>query len=216
MSERGKYIVIEGQDATGKSTQVERIRKRLDDEGIDSIEFHEPGGTPMADAIRLIIKNGDLARDPETNLLLFTAARREIWHHARQALALGTWVVSARNYYSTLAYQGYGEGVDPAKIMALTEQFLGEKYAHPDWAGILSLEDTNERERRIGMRGPLDAPDTFESRDSDFQERVNNGYLEIAKIYGLEVISAHQPQLTITDAIYASLMRSSSSPEPGS
>jgi dTMP kinase len=168
----------------------------------------------MADAIRLVIKNGDLAREPETNLLLFTAARREIWHHARQVLALGTWVVSARNYYSTLAYQGYGEGVDPAKIMALTELFLGKEYAHPDWAGILSLDDIDERERRIRARGTLDVPDTFESRDSDFQDRVNCGYVEIAKTYGLEIISAHQPQLAITDAIYASITGASSLPHP--
>lgn len=92
MNKRGKYIVIEGQDATGKSTQVERLRQRLQQDNIDSIEFHEPGGTDMADAIRLVIKNGDLTRTPETNLLLFTAARVEIWQDALQALALGKWV----------------------------------------------------------------------------------------------------------------------------
>ena len=104
--ERGKYIVIEGHDGTGKSTQAERIRDRLQKEGIDSVEFHEPAGVPIADAIRTVIKDGSLERDGETNLLLFTAARHEIWKHAEKELALGKWVVSARNYYSSLAYQG--------------------------------------------------------------------------------------------------------------
>lgn len=211
MSERGKYIVIEGQDATGKSTQAERLRKRLSDDGISSIEFHEPGGTPIADAIRLVIKNGDLARDPETNLLLFTAARREIWQHARKALALGVWVVAARNYYSTIAYQGYGEGLSPERITQLTKEWIGSDYTYPNWAGILSLQDTAERQRRIDKRGPLKNPDTFESKDEDFQQRVHSGYLEIAHAYNLPVISAQQHPRVVTELIYASVMESLSS-----
>lgn len=208
MNETGKYIVIEGQDATGKSTQVQRLRERFDDDGIDSIEFHEPGGTPIADAIRLVIKNGELQRDPETNLLLFTAARQEIWQKARKALALGVWVVAARNYYSTIAYQGYGEGLDADRITALTEQFVGADYTNPDWAGILSLGDMSERHRRIAQRGPLDKPDTFESKDDGFQQRVNYGYLQIAHHYDLPVISAQQSPEAITDQIYVSVKES--------
>lgn len=214
MNERGKYIVIEGQDATGKSTQVERLRQRLEQDEIDSIEFHEPGGTDMADAIRLVIKNGDLTRTPETNLLLFTAARVEVWQDARQALALGQWVVSARNFYSTIAYQGYGEGIDPKIITAVTKQFIGQDYTQPDWAGILSLEDTDEKQRRIDQRGPLDSPDTFESKDDDFQQRVNNGYLEIGRHYNLPILSADQPPEKLTEQIYASVMDSVARSDP--
>lgn len=188
---RGKYIVIEGNDGTGKSTQVEKIRERLTAQGIESIEFHEPAGTPTADAIRTVIKNGDLPRSGGTNLLLFTAARHEIWHNAQEKLQRGIWLVAARNYFSTLAYQGYGEGLSPTLIVQTTRTFTDEQYMSPDLAVILTL-DHETRTERISERGALRNPDTFESRDQNFQTRVNTGYLEIAKQHALPVIDASQ------------------------
>lgn len=202
MPERGKYIVIEGHDGTGKSTQVQLLRDQLAKDGIESIEFHEPEGTPIANEIRTIIKNGTLPRDPETNLLLFTAARHEIWQRAQRELALGKWVVAARNYYSTLAYQGYGEGLDLDMITETTRRFTDERYMRPDHAVVLSLEDEAERERRIHERGELTHADTFESRDEAFQERVSDGYLQVAHTYDIPVISANQPPGDIAERIY--------------
>jgi dTMP kinase len=203
MTERGKYIVIEGHDGTGKSTQVDLLREKLAADGIESIAFHEPEGTPIANEIRTIIKNGDLARDPETNLLLFTASRHEIWQQARAALMSGKWVVTARNYYSTMAYQGYGEGLDLDLITNTTKQFTDDRYIHPDIAIILSLEDEITRAQRIDQRGELTNPDTFESRDAAFQRSVKDGYLAIAHTYDLPVIAADQPIDTISTQIYA-------------
>ena len=82
MAARGKYIVVEGSDGTGKSTQVELLRAFLTKQGIESIEFHEPEDTtlPITSELRSLIKNGTVTRRAETNLLLFTAARHEIWH----------------------------------------------------------------------------------------------------------------------------------------
>ena len=207
---QGRYIVIEGHDGTGKSTQVALLREYLMQRGIESIEFHEPEGTPIASEIRTIIKNGTLERSATTNLLLFTAARHEIWHNkAKTALANGTWVISARNYYSTLAYQGYGEGVDIDLITTTTKTFTDEHYIHPDLAVILSLESNEERMKRIGNRGVLENPDTFESRDDDFQVRVRDGYLGIAKEYNLPVISAVQSPEDVLAAIVAEIDRQS-------
>jgi dTMP kinase len=205
MSERGKYIVIEGSDGTGKSTQVGLLREKLAEAGIESIEFHEPEGAPIADEIRTIIKNGELPRDAQTNLLLFTAARHEIWKHAEQQLKLGTWVVAARNYFSTLAYQGYGEGLDLDLITETTRKFTSQTYMSPDLAVILSLDDEKERERRISSRGELQKLDTFESRNSDFQVAVKDAYLQIARELGLPVISASQTPEQITAEIYSLL-----------
>lgn len=199
---RGKYIVIEGSDGTGKSTQVQLLRAELEKRGIKSIEFHEPEGAPIADAIRTVIKNGELPRDGQTNLLLFTAARHEIWKHAQTELENGTWVIAARNYFSTLAYQGYGEGLDLDLITETTRTFTDETYMKPDLAVILSLDDEAERERRIKSRGELENPDTFESKSSDFQTAVKNAYLKIAKERGLPVISANQTPEAITGQIY--------------
>lgn len=187
----GKYIVIEGNDGTGKSTQVGIIRQKLKERGIESIEFHEPEGTPIAGAIRTIIKNGDLERDGTTNLLLFSAARHDIWfNYALPAMKQGTWVVASRNYYSTIAYQGYGEGLSPELISTTTRIATDDQYLRPDVAVILSLEDT-ERQKRIRQRGALENPDTFESKGGDFQERVNRGYLEIAKDHAIPIIPAN-------------------------
>lgn len=201
--ENGKYIVIEGHDGTGKSTQVSIIRERLNNYGIDSIEFHEPEGTPMADAIRTIIKNGNLQRDGMTNLLLFSAARHEIWQQqALPALGQGKWVVASRNYYSTLAYQGYGEGIDLQLIEDLTATSTDKRYMHPDISIILNLDDEHERQSRIASRGEPENPDTFESRSDNFQSTVRNAYLDIARKRGIAVLSASRLVREVADDIW--------------
>jgi dTMP kinase len=200
---RGKYIVIEGSDGTGKSTQVQLLRNQLAKHGTSSIEFHEPQGTPIADEIRTIIKNGSLPRDGKTNLLLFTAARHEIWQQAQKALDEGAWVIAARNYFSTLAYQGYGEGLDLALITSITEQFTDKTYMNPDLAVILTLDDETERKKRIGQRGALENPDTFESRDATFQQTLQQAYINVAKERRLPTISASQSPEAVCETIYS-------------
>lgn len=190
---RGKYIVIEGNDGTGKSTQAKMLAHYLQEErGISTYIPEEPGGTPMANAIRSVIKDGSLERQPETNVLLFTAARVEIWKKAQQARELGKWVISARNYYSTLAYQGYGEGVDLNLILRTTQDYIGKEYMNPDHAVILDLSDADERAKRIAGRGMLEVPDTFESKGDTFQDKVNAAYVRIAQQYSLPIINAKQ------------------------
>jgi dTMP kinase len=206
---QGKYIVIEGHDGTGKSTQVSIIRERLGLHGIESVEFHEPEGTPMANAIRTLVKNGSIERGSITNLLLFSAARHEIWHgRALPSLRMGKWVVASRNYYSTLAYQGYGEGVDPTLIEKLTLLSTDQQYMNPDLSVVLDLDDENERLNRISSRGKLNNPDSFESRSHDFQSVVRGAYLSIAKSRGITVLSASRPVNDIADDIW-SLMQPS-------
>jgi len=200
----GKYIVIEGHDGTGKSTQVGILRQKLLENGIESIEFHEPAGNPIADVIRTILKNGDLDRDPMTDVLLFSAARCDIWKNlALPALDSGIWVVAARNYYSTQAYQGYGSGLKLDAIESITRISTDERYIKPDYAFILDLDDEKERAKRINNRGKLENPDTFESRPEDFQDRVRQGYLEIAKDRNIPIISANKPVKNISDEIWS-------------
>lgn len=201
MTERGRYVVIEGNDGTGKSTQVEilaaHLKKHRD---ITSFIAHEPAGTPVADAIREIIKNGELARSPETNLLLFTASRHEIWQRAKRELELGHWVLSARNYLSTIAYQGSGEGLSEELILDTTKAFTDDQYMNPDHTIILTLDDDSRR-LRIGNRGELEKPDTFESRDQMFQDRVNDSYKRLAAQYGYTTIDASQSREEIMQHI---------------
>lgn len=193
---RGKYIVIEGNDGTGKSTQVDLLAEWFIDRGEDVQIVEEPGSddleksTPVANELRRLIKNGNLMRDPEINLALFSAARRELWQEKIQpALGRGAIVLSARNYFSTLAYQGRGEGLDEAEIMRMTRLFTSERYMKPDIMMILTLDDESRAER-IAMRGDLENPDTFESREGDFQLRVNHAYAGLARGHGIQTIDA--------------------------
>lgn len=196
MGSLGKYIVIEGNDGTGKSTQVAKLADYFRERGLTVCVVEEPGSddpeksTPIADELRKVIKNGDLARSAAVNVALFSAARRELWREKIQpALQRGEIVLSARNYISTLVYQGRGEGYDESEILRLTKLFTDERYLRPDIMIILSLSH-DKREERIAMRGELKNPDAFESRGQDFQEKVDDGYLEIAKDYDIPVVLA--------------------------
>lgn len=192
----GKYIVIEGNDGTGKSTQVELLASYLRSNGHDARIVEEPGSeddeksTPVANYLRSVIKNGSLLRDPEINLSLFSAARRELWQEKiAPALGQGATVLSARNYFSTFAYQGGGEGLDNEHIRAITSLFTHPRYMTPDHIVILTLEDENERARRINERAVLETPDTFESKDHNFQTRVNRAYVELAHKHAIQTLS---------------------------
>ena len=196
MSCVGKYIVIEGNDGTGKSTQVAKLAEYFRAHGQTVCVVEEPGSddpeksTPIANELRNVIKNGDLARSAAVNVALFSAARWELWREKIQpALQRGEIVLSARNYISTLVYQGQAEGYDEAEILRLTKLFTDEKYLHPDVMIVLSLSH-DKRAERIAMRGELKNPDTFESRGQDFQEKITNGYLKIAKDYEIPVVLA--------------------------
>jgi len=193
VSAPGKYVVIEGVDGTGKTTQAELLKKHLIAQGIQAIHIKEPGGSPVAEAIRSVIVDGTLPRTPMTNLLLFTANRHELWHDVIQpTLAAGVWVIATRNYWSSLAYQGYGEGMDLSIITATTSAFTSKRYMSPDIGIALTLDNIETCQQRVAVRGELEHPDTFESKDDAFQRRVQDGYIQVAKRYELPTINASQ------------------------
>ncbi|MDN5819444.1 MAG: dTMP kinase [bacterium] len=210
METRGKYIVIEGHDGTGKSTQVKRLTEYLNQSGQPAIMIEEPGSddpeltTPVAAYLRQVIKNANLERAPEIDVALFSAARRELLQQKIiPNLAKGVFVLSARNYLSTLAYQGGGDGVSAEEIADTTRLFTDETYMNPDIMVVLTLDDTSERLRRIDGRGELENPDTFESKGDDFQTKVDQAYLSLAEQYDIPVIDATQT----VDAVYQDLLK---------
>lgn len=207
----GTYIVIEGTDGTGKSTQAELLVERLRKQGHVVTQFHEPDGVPIAHELRSVIVNGTLERSALTNVLLFTAARRENWfQRALPALEKGGYVVTTRNYYSTLAYQGIAEGLeqgrtqegDIAYIEQLTRDATDERYMTPDYAFMLDIENEEERTRRISQRGALAHPDTFESRSDDFQQRIIEGYRTIARHKQIPILSATRSIDSLAEEIW--------------
>ena len=183
------YIVIEGQDGTGKSTQAELLKKHFEEQGKEVVMLEEPDGDlPQAHDLHDMILTRGYNLEPLTNVLLFTAARVELWKKiAEPVLKNGGVVISARNYWSTLAYQGYGEGVSRNKIIRITKDLLPEKYVHPDYGFILVVPD-EVRLARQKNRGK--ATETFEKKPSEFQQKVNAAYPKIAKEFNLQVIDA--------------------------
>jgi dTMP kinase len=120
--------------------------------------------------------------------MLFTVARVELWKKiAEPVLNHGGVVISARNWWSTLAYQGYGEGVSRSKIIRLTKDLLPERYVHPDRGFILTVSDAVRLERQKG-RGK--ATETFEAKPDEFQQKVNAAYPHIAKDFDVKIIDA--------------------------
>lgn len=183
------YIVIEGQDGTGKSTQAKLLAEYFEKQGQETIVMEEPDGDlPQAHDLHDLILSRGYNLEPMTNVLLFTAARVELWQKiAEPVLSAGKIVISSRNFWSTLAYQGYGEGVPRTQIIELTKNILPEKYFTPDFGFILTVSDA-ERFKRQEHRGKK--AETFEAKPDEFQQRVNNAYLEIARDFNLEVIDA--------------------------
>ncbi len=194
----GKYLVIEGNDGTGKSTQVDMLAAWLRERGREVVVIEEPGSddaaktTPVANEYRRVLKDGRFKLDPEVNLLLFSAARRELWFHKIEpALRRGAVVLSSRNYVSTLVYQGYGEGVTEDAIINMTKRFTSERYMSPDFVVVLFANDQT-RQQRIAERGMTEAVDSFESRDDVFQQKINDGYQTVAKTHNIPLILAER------------------------
>ncbi len=198
------YIVIEGQDGTGKSTQARLLQEYYEKQGKEVVVMDEPDGDlPQAHDLHDMILTRGYKLEPMTNVLLFTAARVELWKKiAEPVLKRGGIVISARNYWSTLAYQGYGEGVSRSKIIRLTKETLPEKYFTPDFGFILIVSDAVRLERQKG-RGK--STETFEAKPNEFQQKVNAAYPHIAKDFNLQIIDASGTIEEVFDLIISKL-----------
>lgn len=169
MTNPGPFVVFEGIDACGKSTQARRVAERH-----GALFTFEPGDSPMGVDLRRWLLDARTPMSPATEALLMLADRSHHVHTLIEpALAQGRAVVSDRFYGSTLAYQGYGRGVDLADLVAATDLAIGA--CRPDLTVLIdvTLDVANERRAR-------DHKDRFESADLAFHERVREGYLEIA------------------------------------
>jgi dTMP kinase len=174
---RGRFITLEGGEGAGKSTQARLLADWLRKRGIAVDVTREPGGSPGAEEIRNLLVTGEVGRwDPLTETLLHYAARRDhVVRRLMSSLEAGRWVVCDRFFDSTLAYQGYGLGVDRGVIAAVRKAVLGE--FSPDLTLILDVAPETRRARTAGRLG---AEDRYERMSEGFHERVRAGFLEIA------------------------------------
>ena len=175
---RGRFITVEGGDGVGKSTQTRLLAEALAGAGIDLLTTREPGGSPGAEEIRKLLVDGDVGRwDALTEALLHFAARRD--HLVRTvwpALEAGRWVVADRFADSTLAYQGYGQGLEGATVETLYRLTVGD-FA-PDLTLILDLPAEVGRSRAADRSA---GKHRYERMDLSFHRRLREGFLDIAR-----------------------------------
>jgi dTMP kinase len=174
---RGRFITFEGGEGAGKSTQVERLARRLSADGREVVTTREPGGSPGAESIRDIVLKGAADRwSPVTETLLMYAARRDhIERVIRPTLERGAWVVCDRFADSTRAYQGAAGGTDPRLITAL-ETYIVED-VRPDLTLVFDLPAEVGLERAHARAG---AEMRFESKGMAFHQRLREGFRAIA------------------------------------
>jgi dTMP kinase len=174
---RGRLITFEGGEGAGKSTQLARLAQALADRGLGVVTSREPGGSEGAESIRSLLVSGETGRwDGVTEALLHFAARRDhlirtIW----PALDRGDWVLCDRFADSTLAYQGFGHGLDPEVIGTLYRIAVG--HFAPDLTLVFDLPVEIGLERAGRRGGP---EDRYERMGLGFHQRLRQGFLGIA------------------------------------
>ena len=173
----GLFLTFEGIDGSGKSTQARMLAARLEAEGHDVVLTREPGGSPGAEEIRRLVLEGDPDRwSAETEILLFTAARRD--HMERTilpALAAGKTVVCDRFADSTRLYQGLSRGDLRGLVDELHRLMIGRE---PDLTILIDMDPDLGHARALSRKG---AEERFEEFGPDLQRRMRAGFLALAE-----------------------------------
>jgi len=186
MKEKGVFISIEGIDGSGKTTLVNQLIDRLKGKTIPVLSIREPGGTRVSEKIRELLLNRDnFDILPRTEALLYAAARIQLLEEKiKPALAQGYLVIADRYLDSTIAYQGFGRGIDLEFLELLNNLCTGGMV--PDLTFLLDIDPLKAAQRRSNINR-----DRLEMEGDDFLKRVRNGYLQLA---------AHNRRIKVIDA----------------
>jgi dTMP kinase len=196
---RGRLITLEGGEGAGKSTQARMLADALCELGIPVLRTREPGGAPGAEYLRQILLSGRIDWSPEAETMLHVAARMEhVARTIRPAIEAGTWVICDRFHDSTMAYQGYGQGVDRGMIEALGEM-VG---IVPDLTVVLDVP-RDVAIARLRQRGGND--DRYERLNEDFHRRVNEGFHAIAARPRCVLVDAAESAAVVHDGVMAAV-----------
>jgi len=173
VSSGAPFIVVEGPEGAGKSSLIGRLAGALEERGRPFLTTREPGGTPVAEAIReILLDRPELEMDGVTELLLFSAARHaHVKEVIRPALEGGTLVLCDRFELTTRVYQGLARGVPDASVRAVTAEATGGLV--PDLYLVLDVPASLGRDRQHGADL---FPDRIEREAAAFMERVRQGY----------------------------------------
>lgn len=200
MTAQGTFITFEGIDGSGKSTQVRMLADRLRDEGREVVLTREPGGSPGAEEIRRLVLEGDPDRwSAETELLLFTAARRDhLERTIEPALAVGKTVICDRFADSTRMYQGLSRGDLREKVDVLHNLMIGRE---PDLTVLIDMNPEIGLTRALGRQG---TEERFEDFGPDLQRRMRGGFLDLARAHPdrFRVIDGGRDRESVAEDVY--------------
>ena len=179
----GLFITFEGNEGSGKSTQISLLAERLRSLGHTVRTLREPGGTPIGEEIRHTLKHSlaNHAMTAEAELLLMNASRAQLVREViRPALAAGEIVLSDRFYDSTTAYQGYGRQLDLKVVQTVIDLAVGD--TRPQLTLLLLVPQAMSEQRRLARQSTLPfMRDRIEEADRSFFARVAEGYRVLAK-----------------------------------
>ena len=181
----GLFITFEGGEGAGKTTQVNRLARALSERGHSVVTTREPGGTPESERIRqLLVQRDAFNWNPMAETLMFFAARSmHIESVIKPALKEGSIVISDRFSDSTVAYQGYGKGLDLDKIREIEKVSIDS--FKPDLTFLLDIDVTVGLERSTkqlsSKLGYEKTEDRFERMEKEFHNKLRQGFLDIAK-----------------------------------
>ena len=194
------FITLEGPEGSGKTSQLPRLADYLREQGYDVLTTREPGGTIIGDQVRAVLTRLDnTTMQPRTEILLFLAARAQLVEEViRPALAQGKIILSDRYADSTLAYQGYGHGVDLALLRLLLDFATGG--LRPDLTLLLDVDPAVGLSRRRSSGGEWNRLDAYAL---EFHQRVRQGYLTMAQQEPTRwrVVDASQPPDVVQSAL---------------
>ena len=195
---QGRFVVLDGPDGCGKSTQVRMLAEWLRGRGLTVAAYRDPGTTAVGEKIRsILLDSAELKMGANVEALLFMAARAQLWQeHIGVDLAAGTWVVMDRWISSTCAYQGFAGGFGIEKVIGLGQDCLPRVW--PDLTVVLDV-DTETAAGRMDR-----ALDRMEQKGREYHAKVREGFLSLAKMHPehVKVVDATRPVETVREDVW--------------
>ena len=182
MTSAGRFLTFEGCEGCGKSTQITSTLAWLRSTKLTVHEVREPGGTPVGEVIRHLLKHDPVGQSmtAETELLLFAASRAELVRQLiHPALARGDWIIADRFHDSTTVFQGNARGLPMEEVSFINRYAIAQR--EPDLPLVLDLDPAEARSRALRRPRPAGQKDRLEDLDLGFYQKVAEGYRALAQ-----------------------------------